>query len=391
MNRREFRSSVLFDHGASLETAAELLEYNKNPFEQTSIKHDLHFPLDDELHVETWERYTAEAEEMGAFATLQKRLVQLQFPIREGISQTEAYRAATRRGTPVNAIPEATGLHLKQPSELRLLMYQSLAGTIPVIITNNRDDFIALLQALAKRNEPSSVPDSMGACIISGYINWDRIRELNRIWKAEDPPDRSVVGWSEELFQRILPHKVLYQDRFILICDGPYSNVAAKDMGFSESEWQQVSMTLRLEHECTHYLTRRIFNVMRNNALDELLADYRGIIAANKRYRVDWFLRFIGLEDFPDYHEGGRLENYRGEPPISDEAFAILQSLVKDAAENLEDFDRRYADELIKVDAQGHLMMALYQLTLEEFASRESDAFIQQARRDFQHAQEAQP
>jgi hypothetical protein len=161
-------------------------------------------------------------------------------------------------------------------------------------------------------------------------------------------------------------------------------------MNFSESEWRQVSTTLRLEHECTHYLTRRIFKVMRNNALDELLADYRGIVAARKRYRADWFLRFIGLEDFPDYHEGGRLENYRGEPPISDEAFTILQSLVKAAAENLEDFDRRYADELITVDAQGRLMMALSQLTLEEFASREAEALIQQARQDFQHAQEAQ-
>lgn len=74
---------------------------------------------------------------------------------------------------------------------------------------------------------------------------------------------------------------------------------------------------------------------MRNNMRDELIADYQGIVAANGgRYRADWFLRFIGLEAFPEYRQGGRLQNYRGQPPLSDGAFKILQVLVKDAAEN---------------------------------------------------------
>lgn len=45
--------------------------------------------------------------------------------------------------------------------------------------------------------------------------------------------------------------------------------------------------------------------------LDELIADYAGIVAAWGRYRADWFLRFVGLEDYPRYREGGRLQNYR--------------------------------------------------------------------------------
>jgi len=73
-------------------------------------------------------------------------------------------------------------------------------------------------------------------------------------------------------------------------------------MGMDESTWHSLSLIIRLSHECTHYFTRRLFGSMRNNLLDELIADYQGIVAANGgRYRADWFLRFVGLESFPDY------------------------------------------------------------------------------------------
>jgi len=176
-----------------------------------------------------------------------------------------------------------------------------------------------------------------------------------------------------------LPHKELYQDCFILLSPGPYSGVAARDMGLPANRWRQISVTIRLEHECTHYLTRRLFAAMRNNALDELLADYRGIVAGNGRYRADWFLRFLGLEAFPAYREGGRLQNYRGDPALSDEAFAVLQGLVKDAASNLEHFDQDHAEELTTIHAQGRLLIGLTRLTLEELASKQADELIQQA------------
>jgi hypothetical protein len=110
--------------------------------------------------------------------------------------------------------------------------------------------------------------------------------------------------------------------------------VSASEIGLTEQEWRRTSTTIRLEHECTHYFTLRVFGSMRNNLLDELVADYAGITAVGP-YRADWFLRFMGLEAFPAYREGGRLQNYRGDPPLSDGAFRALQRLVKDAAENL--------------------------------------------------------
>jgi len=107
---------------------------------------------------------------------------------------------------------------------------------------------------------------------------------------------------------------------------------------------------------------------MRNNILDELIADYRGIVAALGHYRSDWFLHFIGLESFPIYRRGGRLENYRGEPALSDSAFKILQILVKKAAENLDRFDKQFSQQQRTHLEQVSAMITLSALTLEELA-----------------------
>ncbi len=108
---------------------------------------------------------------------------------------------------------------------------------------------------------------------------------------------------------------------------------------------------------------------MRNNMIDELIADYRGIVAALGYYRSDWFLHFIGLESFPAYRKGGRLENYRGEPVLSDSAFKILQILVKKAAENLDRFDKQFCQMQRTPLQQVSAIVTLTALTLEELAN----------------------
>ena len=131
-------------------------------------------------------------------------------------------------------------------------------------------------------------------------------------------------SWPEE-FQRIKAQKELYQDRFIILSTGPYSNVHAGEIGLDPEDWLKLSLVIRREHECAHYFTRRVFSSMRNSLLDEIIADYCGITAAVGRFRADWLLRFFGLESFPHYREGGRLQNYRGTPALSDPAFVVLQ------------------------------------------------------------------
>ena len=377
MSAVEFRQRVLASYQASSSQIEELLAYNGNVFDSNALKYPLPFPLPPEPHVVAWEGYVAEAEKVGVFETLNGVLVQLRFPIQAGISLTEGYRAATRQGISPDSIGSATGLAFNRPEKLELSIYQSLAGAIPVLLTPIREDFVALVQAITMHNEPKPVPDSMGACMVAGYNNWDRIRQYRKQWEAENSFNCSEASWAEE-FGRLKVQKQRYQDRIAILSNGFYSNVSASDLELDELEWQRLSLTIRLEHECTHYLTRRLFGSMRNNLLDELIADYRGIVAAVGSYRADWFLRFMGLESFPLYRQGGRLQNYRGQPPLSDGAFQILQALVKDAAENLQRFDRQWRKEMRTASHQFLTLATLTCLTLEELASPEGCWRIQE-------------
>ena len=377
-NRQQLRRKSLAAYGADVAQAEELLAYSDAVFAQQRLEHPVTLPLEDELHVATWRQYAAIAHKIGAFETLKQRLVQLQFPIQAGISQTEAYREVTRKGVAADHLPEATGLVLQQPDQLELLIHPSLAGAIPILVVKQRDDFVTLVQALAMRNEPKSVPDSMGACIVSGFNNWDRIRQYRHQWEMANLTAASASDWAAE-FQRLAPQKALYQDRFIILSGGFYSAVPAASMGLDEAAWQRLSSTIRLEHECTHYFTYRLLGAMHNHLLDELIADYRGIVAAIGRYRSDWFLWFMGLEA-STYREGGRFQNYRGQPPLSDGAFEVLGLLVQAAAHNLECFDCQYRRELDQPQQDALVTIALTRLTLEELASEAGAELIQTAR-----------
>lgn len=376
----ELHAERLAALGASPEETAELLAYNENVFDLGALGPETRFPLPDEPFVAFWEERARESQARGhggAFAVLREHLPQLAFPIRAGISETEPYRTATRRGVPVESIPEATGLELEHPEAIELEVHESPAGRIPLLIARRRPEFAALIQALTKRNEPVPVPGSQGALMVSGYNNWSRIGELRRAWETQEPSAREEATWAEE-FQRIQARRELYQDRFILLSDGPYSAVPAADLGLGEEEWRELSLAIRRDHECTHYFTRRLFGSMRNNALDELIADWAGLTGATGRFRADWFLRFMGLENHPRFRPGARLEIYRGNPPLSDGAFRILQRLLVAAAGNLERLDARLAVLSRAPAGRARAIAALASLRLEDLASEDAESLLRE-------------
>ena len=372
MDKENFRSTVLDKYGASENEKEELLVYNHNVFDHSNITSPLKLPLEDELFVSAWESYAEEATKTNVFNSVKSQLVQLSFPVKEGISKTQDYRSATLSGTSVSFLDTATGISINNPESLNLTIHQSLAGKIPVLIADNRDDFVTLVRGLSMKNEPNRVPTSMGATMVSGLNNWGRIHELKKRWEA----DNKSGNWDDE-FQRIIPQKELYQDRFILLSSGPYSGVTGKDMGFSEERWKELSLIIRREHECAHYFTRRIFSSMRNNLIDELIADYMGITAAEGKFCADWFLRFLGLENFPVYRAGGRLENYRGKPELSDGAFVILQSMVKSVARNLERFDADCRKIFAEEERRTLILISLTHFTLEELAAEDACTLLE--------------
>lgn len=359
---------ALLAMGASGAVLDELLAYTTNPFDTTALA-GRPLPLPDAPHLEAWDDYAREAAQHGVLAMLARRLVQFRFPIEAGISATDAYKAATRRGEwPASAEP---GITLDDPDGLDLVLYQTPAGRVPVISCRSRTDFVQLVRVCSCRNEPDDVPASMGACIVNGLNNWDRVARLRQRLEAERGAPFDPAGWTDA-FRTVVPQKALYQDRLIILSSEPYSAVPASALGLADAEWRRHSVTIRREHECTHYFTLVAFGAMRNNLLDELIADAAGLGAVFGRYDAATALRFLGLEQYPVYRSGGRFENYLGTPPLSLAAAELLQAMVVRAARSLEAATRDV--DLSDARLRHRMVTALAQGTLPEMAVDEGGA-----------------
>lgn len=342
----------------------QLLFLKDNQFNYSEILAWDDIPLPDEPFVDAWQEYIQDIARQGALDALSKRLVQLQFPIQAGMSTNPNYLLATRRGLPTTTMPEATGTQFEDPSNLKVYLHQTLAGRIPVIETSNRSDFETLVRVFSRRNEPVPIPASMGACMIKGYNNWDRVAKYKQ-QQAENFDFNQMKG-----------QKHLYQDVFLILTDNGYSGVPAEMLGLAEDEWRRLSMIIRREHEATHYFTLRCLGSARNHLLDEFIADYMGIVAAAGRYRADWFLCFMGLEKYPAFRSGGRLTNYLNNVELSEPAFELLKTYVKQAAENLERIGQKYDDQVYTARGKYEMLLRLTKTNLMELAAADAEERI---------------
>ncbi len=361
------RRDVLLGIGADVATAAEFMKNSVGekwwPGELIDFES---LPLGDEPHIEAWSHYDLEAQTAGVWPVLKDKLVQFAFPVRSGISQEASYKKATHTGI---APPESDeGLHLDDPDNLTLELHATIAGTVPVLAVYARPDFETLVQALAARNEAIAVSPAMGACLINGLNNWDRIRTLRTRWEAEDPSHTSPGAWTSK-FRQIIPHTELYKDRFIILSRGPYSGVRAEQAGLKEEDWERLSFDIRMEHECTHALSLKVFGALRHDLLEELLADWVALVKVFGKFRPDLALLFLGLEDYPNYREGGRLEVYRGDPPLSDQAFGLMQRIAWHCINHLDQISTSRPDLLNSDLALGRLTLALSTMPTEAVAA----------------------
>ena len=365
-----FRVGVWRDHGATSEEVAELVLYASSPV-QSDVLRSFAVPSPDPPSVAAWRSYAADPEPEAA---LRRALVQLAFPVAAGTSERPDYRAATRRGLRPAA---GAGLRFLRPEGLRLFLHPTPGGHVPVVLADAREDFESLVQAIVHRNEPQAIPAAMGACMLAGYNNWDRVAALRDDWERNRRGVASGETW-DAAFARIVPRKDLYQDRFMLLSSGPYSAVAATSMGLDENAWRAASVRLRLEHECTHYFAREAFGAMRKSLLDELVADYMGLVEVFGDFHAERFLLFMGLES-ARYREGGRLENYRGDPPLSEGAFARLQPVVRRAARTLERMALPAEIGPFGVAEKARVVTALTRVGLEGLAAEDAEGRVEAA------------
>ena len=146
----------------------------------------------------------------------------------------------------------------KNVSALAIEFNQTQGGKLPIVKTANHDDFCQMVALLSGR-EAKKYPLTVNAFTL---------------------PCKAIS---------ILRHRV------ILLNSAPYSNISAEKLNLTQDEWLKKSNLIRLRHESAHYETLRLLGGMKNHALDEILADCLGQIAAFGNFDADRQRLFFGL------------------------------------------------------------------------------------------------
>ncbi|MBR0030796.1 MAG: hypothetical protein IJP61_00690 [Treponema sp.] len=179
----------------------------------------------------------------------------------------------------------ALPVKFNNPDDIFCEIYASVAGEIPVIKIADAEDFEKLV--------------------------------TNLIYKGKRPENLSSTGASFVFGKKT---------RFIILSEKPYSNVSAKTLGLDEDDWQKKSLRIRLEHECTHFYTKKHFGISMNHLHDELIADFFGISSAFGFYKAEYFEYFMGIKG----NEGSRISYYI--PDCSENLFSLLKDRASKAA-----------------------------------------------------------
>ncbi len=232
--------------------------------------------------------------------------------------------------------PIFPNINLNTYRSLQTTLFQSFGGRIPVLHMKDRAEFERLICEIFYKGQKREIPLSMGALTIKG-------------WK-------DLFGQSH---------------RAILLSDGYYSAVLPEKIGLTSGEWKKKSLILRRAHECAHYYTLRAYGFMNNALKDELIADAMGMIEAFGEYRHELFLHFMGLENYPEYRWGGRLQNYRPKDrEMPEEAFKIFQKSAYDASKELNDYIKKNPQYLESEEGKLVLLKKLAIIDEESFEKR---------------------
>lgn len=176
-----------------------------------------------------------------------------------------------------------------RPEEVKIEIYGSFAGKLPVIYVKDTGDFEQLVTNVAHKGiRPDNLSET-GATFLSGKTT-----------------------------------------RFMILSSKPYSNVPAEELGLQEEEWHEWSLLIRRGHECTHYFTKQTYGISNNILHDEVMADFNGMYEAFGFYRAEWFLRFMGIIE----GGGNRMIYYTAN--LKEETRDALRELLKTVSGKLE-------------------------------------------------------
>lgn len=245
------------------------------------------------------------------------RYPQLTLPVQTGMSGDARYTDIVRRGKLPQELPNP---FYGNPAD-KIFSIDTPIGVRDVLYLADRRDFVRFVQVMAHRCEPVEIPDSMGAVALLGVTNWRKIENHKRKWAVTGGTD-----WKAE-FQRFTANKGNYQDELLVVSDGPYSAVPGEQLGLEEAQWRSDSLTVRIWHELTHLVCRKLWLENKHAIRDEIVADCIGLLAAFGRYDPTWALRILGVREGV-YLPGGRLQNYLTQEMPDDKLLGAVERQV---------------------------------------------------------------
>lgn len=228
-----------------------------------------------------------------------RRYPQLTLPIADGMSASDAYRDIVRKGKPPGEYPNP----FHGTDEDGIFYIDTPAGKAEVLYLADRRDFRRFLQSIVYRCEPAEIPASTGAMHISGITNWQKIHT-----HKEEYLKAGNFDWSRE-FRRFTAEPANFKDTLLVVSKGEYSALPHTEAGFSQAEWIETSLTIRIYHELTHFVCRKLYPERKDVIWDEIAADCMGIYKALGYYDTLLAQKLLGVEG-DSYKPGGRLENY---------------------------------------------------------------------------------
>ena len=360
----ELRKNMLKKKGATEIEVNELLDFNANIFDYSHLEDEISFPLNDELFIKSWQKYDDEAASLGVFPVIRKALPQLNFAIENKVADTPDYKDAVLYGHIQNEHLKSNEMELIAPDNFQLAVTPTDAGHIPIIYIPERKDFESVYNALKNSNTSCDIPDKLTSAMIRDLRNAERIS----LYKERFMKKRALMNlnttWRDE-FHKLLLKKELYLDSFIIVCGGNVANVTHEEAEYPEDEWNAISIIINREKEALKYYMKRIFQVEKLHPYIEFIAYYHAIKTALNKFSADLLLKLMlpnEDSDIPSCGIGAM------DADLKPETCNIIKKLISSAAENLETFEKIYANEL-EVHDSNLMLISLAYITIEELAS----------------------
>ena len=211
---------------------------------------------------------------------LREQLPQLALPHPGGDQPDRSYRAATLRGAcRPRRSRRPRGCELERPESLELPIHAEpgrphppadrppparVRGPAPGARQEERAGARARLPGRADGRRLQQLGRDSASCAAAGRpsspASGERDCHLGRGVRAPPAAAGALPGPLHPAERRPLQRRA-----------------GAADLGLARRPGARLSLVIRRDHECAHYLTRRLFGSMRNNLLDELIADYAGL------------------------------------------------------------------------------------------------------------------